>query len=114
MLALRDWRFSGLAALCLLASACGREEAAAPLYEGNDTSAKGEVLEGTISDAMIPYDEIGRDAPPPVPQARTERSAAPAARSTAREEARAEDAAENESSAEAEQSAEKAEAAAEE
>lgn len=60
----KDLRLAGLAPLCLVMAACGQEDAPAPVVDEDDTSAKGEVLEGTISDRMIPYDEIGRsDAP---------------------------------------------------
>ncbi len=53
-------RAACLAALCLLAAACNNE-AAAPAEEGG--AASGEVLEGTISDAMIPLDQLASEAP---------------------------------------------------
>lgn len=53
-------RAACLAALCLLAAACNNE-AGAPAEEGG--AASGEVLEGTISDAMIPLDQLASEAP---------------------------------------------------
>jgi hypothetical protein len=50
-------RVSSILALVLLA-ACGRD---APVDE--DAAASGEVLEGTISDAMLPLDRV-RSQPP--------------------------------------------------
>ena len=48
------------AALCGLLAACGSEP---PASEGDGETAAGEVLEGTISDAMIPLDQL-RSQPP--------------------------------------------------
>ena len=45
-----------IASLCILAAACQNEAAPPPADEG--TGAKGEVLEGTIDDAMLPLDTI--------------------------------------------------------
>lgn len=46
----------------LLLAACGQEDVAEP-QAGENRDASGEVLEGTISDAMIPLDEL-RSQPP--------------------------------------------------
>lgn len=62
---MRGRGLGGVLALSLLAAACRQDEAAAPVVESDDTGARGEVLEGTISDRMIPYDELGRGDPPP-------------------------------------------------
>lgn len=48
------------AAPLLLLTACGDDAATG---EGDDREASGEVLEGTISDAMLPLDEV-RSQPP--------------------------------------------------
>ncbi len=50
-------RFATLAATCLVLTACGSEPDAAP-PEADESSARGEVLGGTISDAMIPLDTV--------------------------------------------------------
>lgn len=47
-----------LVPLALLA-ACGDK----PASEGDDRSASGEVLEGTISDAMLPLDQLTSEPP---------------------------------------------------
>lgn len=49
-----------LLSLCLLAAACN-DQAAAPAQEGG--AAAGEVLEGSISDAMIPLEQLASEAP---------------------------------------------------
>lgn len=49
-----------LAALCLTLAAC-EEQAAAPTQQGG--AASGEVLAGSISDAMIPLDQLDSQAP---------------------------------------------------
>ncbi len=48
---------------CLVLAACGREEAPVQPVD-DDRSAEGEVLEGTISDAMLPLDTIQSQSPP--------------------------------------------------
>lgn len=53
-------RTAALAALVLLAAGCS-EDATAPAKEGG--RAAGEVLGGSISDAMIPLDQIESQAP---------------------------------------------------
>jgi len=45
-----------ITALCVLAAACQDEVAPPPADEG--AGAKGEVLEGTIDDSMLPLDTI--------------------------------------------------------
>lgn len=56
--------------MCLALGACQQEQAAPVASDGNPADAEGEVLPGTISDAMIPYDQLGQDEaaalPPPV------------------------------------------------
>ncbi len=47
-------------ALCLALAACG-DEAAAPAKQGGEAS--GEVLAGSVSDAMIPLGELKSEAP---------------------------------------------------
>ena len=47
-------------ALTLLAAACG-DEAAAPAEQGGEAS--GEVLAGSVSDKMIPLDQLKSEAP---------------------------------------------------
>ena len=47
-------------ALCLFTAGCG-DQAAAPAAQGG--AASGEVLAGSISDAMIPLDELASEAP---------------------------------------------------
>ncbi|WP_228242813.1 hypothetical protein [Porphyrobacter sp. GA68] len=84
MSVVKDLRLAGLVPLCLVMAACGQADAPPPVVDEDDTSAKGEVLEGTISDRMIPYDEIGRgDAPsmagPMTPAGEPAEPAAPAA-----------------------------------
>jgi hypothetical protein len=49
-----------LAALCLGLAACG-DPSAAPAEQG--AAASGEVLAGSISDAMIPLDQLSSQAP---------------------------------------------------
>lgn len=49
----------------LLLSACGQDEA----LKGDGRTASGEVLEGTISDGMIPLDELRSQAPLAEPEA---------------------------------------------
>lgn len=92
MSVVKDLRLAGLVPLCLLMAACGQEDAPAPVVDEDDTSPKGEVLEGTISDQMIPYDEIGRSdalpmagpmtsaGEPPAPTTSAARPAAPQGR----------------------------------
>jgi hypothetical protein len=66
------WRLmAGLAGACLSLAACQQEAAPVAVADGDETNAEGEVLEGTISDRMIPYDEIGQNAAPPLPLATT-------------------------------------------
>ncbi len=48
-------------AACLLLAACGDDPE--PVQEGDERSATGEVLEGTISDEMIATDKV-RSQPP--------------------------------------------------
>lgn len=50
-----------LPALCLLAAACEDQAADAPAAQGG--AASGEVLAGSISDAMIPLDQLESEAP---------------------------------------------------
>lgn len=47
-------------ALALLVAACG-DQAAAPAEQGGEAS--GEVLAGSVSDAMIPLDQLKSEAP---------------------------------------------------
>ncbi len=49
-----------LAALCLALAAC-EQQAAAPAEQGE--AAAGEVLAGSISDAMIPLEQLSSQAP---------------------------------------------------
>jgi len=49
-----------LAVLCLGLAACG-DPSAAPAEQG--AAASGEVLAGSISDAMIPLDQLSSEAP---------------------------------------------------
>ena len=49
------------AALTFALAACGEEPAPATGEDGRE--ATGEVLEGTISDAMLPIDEVRSQAP---------------------------------------------------
>ena len=65
-----------VAGACLSLCACQQDAAPVAVADGDETDAEGEVLEGTISDRMIPYDEIGRNATPPLPM---ETTASPAA-----------------------------------
>ena len=51
---------AALLALCCLAAGCG-EQAAAPVAQGGEAS--GEVLPGSISDAMIPLEQLESQAP---------------------------------------------------
>jgi len=51
---------AALPLLCLLAAACS-EEPSAPAEQGGE--AAGEVLGGSISDAMIPLDQLRSEAP---------------------------------------------------
>lgn len=51
---------TALLVLCLCLAACG-DEAAAPAEQGG--AASGEVLAGSISDAMIPLDQLESQAP---------------------------------------------------
>lgn len=53
-------RHALLAAICLALAAC-EEKAAAPVDEG--AGASGEVLAGSISDAMIPLEQLNSQAP---------------------------------------------------
>lgn len=53
-------RFAFLLALCLAAAAC-QDRSAGPAEEG--AGASGEVLEGSISDAMIPLEQLNSQAP---------------------------------------------------
>ena len=74
---MKRWRrVAGLAGACLVLCACQQEAAPVAVADGDETEAEGEVLEGTISDRMIPYDEIGRNTAPPLPATT---SASPAA-----------------------------------
>ncbi|MCX9148654.1 hypothetical protein [Erythrobacter sp. WG] len=50
-----------LAALCLALALAGCEQQAAPAEEG--AGASGEVLAGSVSDAMIPLGELTSEAP---------------------------------------------------
>lgn len=83
------WRMAGqraamLAGACLL-GACGQEQAPAAPEDGDQTEAEGEVLPGTISDEMIPYDELGRDEAPALPPpTATDEGAPPTATGSAR------------------------------
>ena len=52
--------------LCLLTSACGQEPAA-PDGVGDTVEPSAEVLEGSISDAMLPLDSTRSSAPIDVP-----------------------------------------------
>ena len=54
-------KFLPLIAFPLLLAACGDD--AAPVSEDDGREASGEVLEGTISDAMLPLDEVRSQAP---------------------------------------------------
>lgn len=77
-------RTAMLAVACLL-GACGQEQAPAAPEDGDQTEAEGEVLPGTISDEMIPYDELGRDQAPALPPpTATDEGATPAATGDAR------------------------------
>lgn len=51
---------SPVLALALLVAACG-DQAAAPAEQGGEAS--GEVLAGSVSDAMIPLDQLKSEAP---------------------------------------------------
>lgn len=51
---------AAILALALLAASCG-DQAAAPAEQGGEAS--GEVLAGSISDAMIPLDQLESEAP---------------------------------------------------
>jgi hypothetical protein len=53
-------RAAPLLALTLLVAGCG-EQADAPAEQGG--AASGEVLEGSVSDAMIPLDQLKSEAP---------------------------------------------------
>ncbi len=57
--------------LALLAAGCG-DQSAAPAEQGGEAS--GEVLEGSVSDAMIPLGELKSQAPLAPRQANTEAS----------------------------------------
>lgn len=59
---------AGLAGVLLL-SACGEEPASET--EGDNREASGEVLEGTISDEMLPVDEVRSQAPLAAPDPAT-------------------------------------------
>lgn len=83
-----------LAGAAMTLAACQQEQAPVAASDGNESDAEGEVLPGTISDEMIPYDELGQDLvaplPPPVPATDTARTTttptatrSPAPRSTA-------------------------------
>lgn len=52
---------AAILALALLASACTEQEAAPPAAQGG--KAAGEVLGGSISDAMIPLEQLQSQAP---------------------------------------------------
>jgi hypothetical protein len=52
---------AALLVLCLFAAGCG-EQAAPPAQKGGEAS--GEVLAGSISDAMIPLEQLESQAPP--------------------------------------------------
>ena len=67
------------AALALALAACGGNSAGGG-DPGDDASARGEVLGGTISDSMIPLDELKSRSPPlkPTPSAQGSASADPA------------------------------------
>lgn len=60
-------RIAKLAGMCLALAACQQEQAPVAVADGDETQAEGEVLPGTISDRMLPYDEIGRNAAPALP-----------------------------------------------
>jgi hypothetical protein len=49
------------AALALFAAGCEQQAAEAPVQQGGE--AAGEVLGGTISDAMIPLEQLSSEAP---------------------------------------------------
>lgn len=51
---------AALLVLCLAVAACG-DQAAAPAEQGGEAS--GEVLPGSISDAMIPLEQLESEAP---------------------------------------------------
>lgn len=57
-LALMGWLISGL-----LVAGCGDDPAEPVAATKDDASAEGDVLEGTISDAMIPLDQLQSQAP---------------------------------------------------
>lgn len=56
-------RFIAVAAPALLALAACEDEADVPANDEDGREASGEVLEGTISDAMLPLDEVRSQAP---------------------------------------------------
>ena len=56
-------RCSIFGAACLLLAACGNEAEAPAPDEGN-LDARGEVLGGSISDAMLPLDTLTSQSPP--------------------------------------------------
>lgn len=71
--ALTGWLIAGL-----LVAGCGddaAEPAPAPTPD-SDASAEGDVLEGTISDAMIPLDELQSQAPAMAPETDAEEDGA--------------------------------------
>lgn len=53
-------KYAPVLALCLLVAACS-DQAAAPAEQGGEAS--GEVLAGSVSDKMIPLDQLESEAP---------------------------------------------------
>ena len=56
-------RFAPLVAACLIVTAC-KDNAATTEGENESLDARGEVLGGSISDAMLPLDTLTSKAPP--------------------------------------------------
>ena len=70
---------AAVVSLCLVLAAC-QDTPPPPPEEGGAAGAKGEVLEGTISDQMLPLDTIMQPAPSATPDGQTtSETAAPAA-----------------------------------
>ena len=59
-------RYLPIPAALLLLSACNNEPETAPQEDGSG-GAKGEVLDGTISDEMLPLDTVTSQSPPENP-----------------------------------------------
>ena len=88
------------APLLLALSACGDDPAVDVENDGRE--ATGEVLEGTISDEMLPLDQVRSQAPLAEPDARDEGGAIPATPQPAAEETQAPESEEPEPADEAE------------